>query len=157
MPSAFVVEGRLFVFYRLLCSRFLQSNLTRYQATSCTVSVAGVQITCATAPGVGANLYWSLTLATQSTSTPIGPSAYGRPVISTFAGAGSTGGLTTGAQVPYVWAMRVCTDLCAVCCLPIGLAVGVVAHVRSCTQPPSEVRVPFFNWDWPLLFLLTRR
>ena len=59
------------------------------------------QLSCVTAAGVGANLVWSMVIGSQTASTPNGAvlSSYGRPVVSSFSGVGSSNAATVGNQV----------------------------------------------------------
>ena len=82
-----------------------QGDLEAYTATNCTVVLATAplsQIRCITAPGIGAGLYWRVTVGSQVAPSVVGPTAYGRPVVSSFAGVGSADAATTGNQVGRV-------------------------------------------------------
>ena len=104
-----------------------QGNPNSYTATNCTVVAAahaGSQLRCVTAPGIGPGLLWGLTMGTQAAPARVGPTAYGRPVISTFAGVGSVGGLTAGNQVCVACVVR---EAC-VACVVVRVCVRVGTH-----------------------------
>lgn len=89
----------------LLCCVFVQSSPNAYSASGCTVVSASLgsvsQMSCVTGVGVGSGLAWSLVLGGQTASLPNGAvtSSYGRPIISSFSGVGSSNALTVGNQV----------------------------------------------------------
>jgi hypothetical protein len=80
----------------------VQAFPNQYVASNCTVVSAASsasQIRCITEPGVGPDLFWGLTLASQVAPSRVGPTAYGRPVVSAFSGHGAVGAETLGSQV----------------------------------------------------------
>jgi hypothetical protein len=83
-----------------------QGNLNAYAATNCTVFLASASsstIRCITAPGVGPDLFWGLVIGTQSAPSRVGPTAYGRPVVAFYTGAGSANAVTTGNQLVQIY------------------------------------------------------
>ncbi len=82
------------------------SSPALYVATNCTVSSASISasaLQCITAPGIGADLYWSVTIGGQAAGTTVGPTSYGSPIVSSFDGAGSANAFTSGNQVVTIF------------------------------------------------------
>jgi len=74
-----------------------------YTATQCTVSIAHIQLTCTSAPGMGAGLTFLVTVAAQSMVAPSTAQLnYLSPVITSLKGDGTYNALTSGGQIVYV-------------------------------------------------------
>ena len=82
------------------------SNTTAYWATGCTVTAAVYSgssvLTCFTSAGIGSGLIWSLVIGTQNSTGSAPTTSYGRPIVSTLTGAGSSGAVTSGNQTVVV-------------------------------------------------------
>ena len=86
--------------FPLVCSA--QWELDRYVASNCSVwstSTTVSQLKCELVPGIGTDLYWTLTIGRQRANSTWGPTSYGRPIISSFAGLGAVDASTEGFQV----------------------------------------------------------
>lgn len=75
-----------------------------YSATKCTVSIAHVQLTCASAPGVGVGLSFLVTVAGQTMAAPsaVTLAGYRKPIIAGFSGLGTNQALTVGGQLVLI-------------------------------------------------------
>ncbi len=84
------------------CCVCWQETPSLYIAVNCTVVAAtssSSQLRCITVPGVGHSLFWGVTFGTQAASFRVGPTSYGRPVVSSFTGDGAVSAATSGSQV----------------------------------------------------------
>ena len=75
-----------------------------YSATKCTISIAHVQLTCASAPGVGVGLSFLVTVAGQSMAAPsaVTLAGYRKPIIAGLSGLGTNQALTVGGQLVLI-------------------------------------------------------
>jgi hypothetical protein len=77
----------------------------RYTASACAVSSVSLQeavLTCVTASGTGGNLFWTVTVGGQAGLSPVGPTSYGWPIISSFEGEGAASGVTLGNETVMI-------------------------------------------------------
>ena len=71
-----------------------------YQATNCVVTVAHTQLTCLSAPGVGAGLVWKVVAGGQSSNAPSNrTTSYSPPTIALYSGPGVAANTTGGEGV----------------------------------------------------------
>lgn len=80
---------------------------TQYAGQSCSVTTATAtvsQLTCQTAPGVGAVLTWSLSIGLQVAKNSGAPltSSYAAPQVFAFSGVGAVDAFTTGSQAVVI-------------------------------------------------------
>ncbi len=81
-----------------------RSDPARYTAQGCFVAAAGADeavLSCITVPGTGGDLFWAVTVGGQA-APAVGPSAYGWPVVASFAGDAAAAGDTEGGQVVVI-------------------------------------------------------
>jgi hypothetical protein len=71
----------------------------RYIARSCVVTVADVEITCATASGVGANHVWRVTVGSQESNMSVNMTSYAGPTLTAVTGQGTFQAKTDGGQL----------------------------------------------------------
>lgn len=77
----------------------LTDSTLRYTAASCAVTTANSIISCVTAPGVGTNLVWQVTVFNQSSARLTSQlTNYAPPTTAAFSGPGSDMALTSGYQ-----------------------------------------------------------
>ena len=105
-----------------------------YSATKCTVSIAHVQLTCTSAPGVGAGLSFLITVAGQTMSSPSGVTlaGYRKPLISGLSGLGTNQALTVGGQIVLLTGDQFGPVTPTVAgALPAGVVPGGIAPIAS--------------------------
>jgi hypothetical protein len=114
------------------------SDPARYVASGCTVRTAlfsGSVLSCITQAGTGGDLFWTVTVANQTSVVPVGPTAYGWPVVASFQGVAASAGLTEGLETVMIFGSNFG---------PVGTAVvatyiapkGVVSVLVDPLAPP---------------------
>lgn len=124
-------------------------SATEYTATDCVVSYTDASlstVSCVTAPGIGTDLVWQLSIAGLA-SNIAGNTSYGRPVVSSFAGDGFAQASTEGNQPVYISGKNF-GPLGTVVTATYSPGVAVTAVV-----PPSAVAVEptYYNLTGTLL------
>ena len=79
-------------------AKYGNSKVGYYTATGCTVKTAHTKITCKSVAGIGANLTWIVTVASQTSAASSAMNRYKTPVITGISGSGKTNAVTSGGQ-----------------------------------------------------------
>lgn len=88
---------------------YMSDGTLRYTAASCAVTVANTIISCLTAPGVGKNLVWQVTVFGQTSARlTTHETSYAPPTTASFSGPGSDLALTSGYQSVVIGGMLEC-------------------------------------------------